>query len=334
MFNRLITILASSIYLFPAFSYASSCTDFINHAQARLSTKNQVANSQWLTITRVTKNLGKAKQTKMASGLVEYKWVCAGNEAVYLSLFTNAEGMISKAEGQYSNMDGAGLFSADLLTTDSSISEAPTPAPEPTAALAPTAAPKPTAAPASAEKTPPATPEASQQPIVENNGTTPSARENEKSELSKKPVEIAENKNSAADAANDAKVVEAYNTFFKTAFTNKEEVSKDNFTKVQKYFSAVRNCTRGVFEYFTFMGPNYASILATIEGKEGSSCIVRIMLTTNDGKQNQLCKFTTESLAAFTDEEAKNLATGTFTYKSSEPSPLQKAQMTECQIAK
>ncbi len=73
----------------------------------------------WMNVYWLKKRLGPAvlsnpEQTSANPSQLEYTWHCRENEELYLSVMTNAEGLVTEVNGQYTSEEGAAVFSATL----------------------------------------------------------------------------------------------------------------------------------------------------------------------------------------------------------------------------
>lgn len=122
-----------------------------------------------------------------------------------------------------------------------------------------------------------------------------------------------------------------YNAYFKTDFSTQEQLNNDVVTKVQNYYSSLRQCSPGIYQYALPVLQEFLFNTSIIGKQNDGQCPVVTSFTIKRiGKVVLKCDFKSESLQLFTDQEALAAAQGLSRFDSENPKPLQKAMDNDC----
>lgn len=121
--------------------------------------------------------------------------------------------------------------------------------------------------------------------------------------------------------------LKSYNEFFKTSLQNQSQLSDDVSARIKTYYSSLRECKKGIYQYVTPVLQDYLYQTSTISKQENNLCFVDTTYRIpNIGKISLKCQFSAQTLGLFSDTEAESAARGFVKIDSN----LQKMISSEC----
>lgn len=124
-----------------------------------------------------------------------------------------------------------------------------------------------------------------------------------------------------------------FNQYFKTNLKTAAEVQQASLAKALAFYKAVRQCVPGTYQYLMVDLPGTVFITAVVQGEKNHLCVVSSKLfVPGKGIFSKSCQYTAATLTLFTDQEAEFIGNGNFTYDSSNLTPMQQAEMKDCQF--
>ncbi len=128
-----------------------------------------------------------------------------------------------------------------------------------------------------------------------------------------------------------AALISNFNHFFNTQFTTIDELKPDALNRVKVFYSAVRNCTPGRYQYILQYMAGVVFYTSEIKGEENGKCIVNSTFaipTITEGSKT--CKYTPASRLLFSEDQADFDGAGKSNFDLSNPTRFQQVEMNEC----
>lgn|SRR5579885_2215161 len=123
-----------------------------------------------------------------------------------------------------------------------------------------------------------------------------------------------------------------YNEFYKTTLQNQDELTADITAKIKNYYSSLRTCKPGIYQYPIPVMQSFIFNTSVIREQKDGRCFVDTSYDIPQiGKVELKCKYDPQSLQLFTDAEADSAAQGKTSYDTDHPDELQKLNNNQCQ---
>jgi hypothetical protein len=105
--------------------------------------------------------------------------------------------------------------------------------------------------------------------------------------------------------------VHQYNDHYKTSFNNSAEIENDMLHKIKHYYSSLRECKAGTYEFPIPVLQDFLYNIATISPQKDNHCRVKVSYTIPQiGNIDLKCNYPQQSLQLYTDAEAEVTARG------------------------
>ncbi len=122
-----------------------------------------------------------------------------------------------------------------------------------------------------------------------------------------------------------------YNHYFKTNYSTFEPIKQEALVRVNKFYTAVRNCTPGKYQYILQYMAGVVFYTSEIQGKQNGVCVVESsFIIPGKTEGTRTCQYQPASQLLFTDAQAEYDGSGKFELDNAHLTPFQQVEINDC----